>query len=367
MDEVDGQRARQTDTCRSGRATAPSRVAWRASRLDAPGPPRAARADARLSHGPGSARVGRGGGSTAGWQTGRSAGLGLRWPGGSRRPWLPERFVTRCGTQRRARARCGATADLLRGGGAERSAGGPCAVDFSAADSWAPQGKKLQPPSDPTPHPSSRRFCSLFPWETWLLFQRARLGAGWVGKSLGASETEGTWPKGEDGTRTGLFVLGGGGGCLWQPPVWLERERGAGEMMYDGHGRASFKAVIWLSLYKRDMVTLSQGDAAVKRFEPSSFLVPNLSLFVLRGAPSKGQVSLRIWILHFWQIHRACCDPSFLILPYLFAGALWTSILLGEVDYNQRSGSLANAGTDPIIKAPTKVFFTDCCQYRIYF
>lgn len=66
VDEVDGQRTRQTDTCRVGWTRARVGSPGRSSRLDAPGPPRAARADARLSHGPGSARVGRGGGNAGG-------------------------------------------------------------------------------------------------------------------------------------------------------------------------------------------------------------------------------------------------------------------------------------------------------------
>lgn len=51
------------------------------------------------------------------------------------------------------------------------------------------------------------------------------------------------------------------------------------------------------------------------------------------------------------------CDPSFSVVPYLFAGALWrTSVLLGEKDCNQRLGRLASTVTDPIIKAPMKIF-----------
>lgn len=61
--------------------------------------------------------------------------------------------------------------------------------------------------------------------------------------------------------------------------------------MYDCSGQASFEAVISLSLYKRDPVTLSQGDAAAG-FEPSSSLVLSPTLSTLLGAPSKGQVFL---------------------------------------------------------------------------
>lgn len=66
-------RTRRTDSTpdrrtRAGAGRRPSSwVRWwgRASRLDAPGPPRAARAGSRLSHQPISARVGRGGESAA--------------------------------------------------------------------------------------------------------------------------------------------------------------------------------------------------------------------------------------------------------------------------------------------------------------
>lgn len=139
----------------------------RASRLDAPGPPRAARAHSRLSHGQVSARVGRGGGSAAREQTGRSLGPAA----GDPEP-LSECFVTRCRAQRRARARCGTTADLL-GGGAE-CAGGLCATHFAAADSWAPQGKTATLFRSRTPPLASALLLSLFPQETRLLFQRTR-------------------------------------------------------------------------------------------------------------------------------------------------------------------------------------------------
>ena len=94
------------------------------------------------------------------------------------------------------------------------------------------------------------------------------------------------------------------------------------------------------------------------RFEPAVSLFPSLLYICITWGPLQGAgVSVRVWILNFWQIHSACCDLSFSILPYLSAGALWrTSVLLGETDYNQRSGNQATTVTDPIIKARTKGF-----------
>ena len=80
VDEVDGPRARRADMCRGRVGESLSLFSWPCFLLDVPGLPRAARAGARLSHWPGSARVGRGGGragrreSAAGGRT--SARLG---------------------------------------------------------------------------------------------------------------------------------------------------------------------------------------------------------------------------------------------------------------------------------------------------
>lgn len=115
-----------------------------------------ARADTRLSHGRVSARVARGGGSAASERTGRSAG-----PAAGDPVALADCFVTRCSAQRRARARCGATAEWLPGGGEARSARVVPARLTSPRRVPGRRKVKLPPAPDPARHPSPRRFCCL--------------------------------------------------------------------------------------------------------------------------------------------------------------------------------------------------------------
>lgn len=136
----------------------------------------------------------------------------------------------------------------------------------------------------------------------------------------------------------GLFVLGG---CFWQPPVWLRREGHWDRRWYVTVTARKFQGCdLTHPLHKgssHPVVGWCDQKGSSKQF--SSF--QRSFMRITWGSFQGAGVSVRGWIFNFWQIHRSC-DPSFSILLSLFAGALWrTSVLLGEIDYNQRSVSLA--------------------------
>lgn len=124
--------------------------------------------------------------------------------------------------------------------------------------------------------------------------------------------------------------------------------------MYDCYGPASFKAGIWLSPYKKDPVILVPPWCSPQGLSLAVSLFPALLYLCYSGVLPRGRcfceslnsflaITRGLWSINF---------PSYLIS---FWGLWRTSILLGEIDYNQRLGNVASHSADPIIKAPVKV------------